>query len=108
MEAVALERATCSRCGTFFPSERDVFYSDAGNKVCRKCFELDDLDVSARRYANRLRNSAYGAPLLALGAGVAATVFGLVGLLLLAAVAISAGGILVAFARDEKVRGHLG
>lgn len=108
MEAVAAERAACSRCGTFYRNQRDVFYTDAGDKVCQKCFELNDLEVSAQRYAKRVRNGAYGAPLLALGAMVTSGLLGIVGLLLLGAVAVSAGGVLVAIARDDKLRGHLG
>jgi hypothetical protein len=106
--AGALERAVCTRCGTFFANDRDVFYTEEGNKVCGKCFELADLDVAAKRYAKTVRNGGYAAPLVALGAMVAAAFLGIIGILLVGAAMLTSGGTLVALARDEELRGRLG
>jgi hypothetical protein len=98
----------CSRCGTFYKSVRDVFYSEAGDKVCQACFELADLDAAKDRYARRVRNGAYAAPFFALVAVMATLVFSILAVLLMGVAAISAGGILVALGRDPDLRRRIG
>lgn len=98
----------CTRCGTFLKGVSDLFYSEAGDRICQNCFERGDLEAGAVRYARKMRNAGYAAPVLAVGAILLSTFLGVFGLIFMAAAALSSGGLLVAIARDGELRSRIG
>ena len=101
------DRTACGRCGTFCRAH-DVLYSAAGDPVCAGCFELGELDLAKETYARRVRSGGYAAPFFAVVAIGATITFSVVAVLLTGIATLSAGGILVALARDEDLRRKLG
>lgn len=98
----------CARCGTFFKDERDVMFSEAGDKVCEKCFDLGEIDAAGQRTAQWVKSTAYGSPIVATGALLMWRFLSFAGALLVIAAGTSAIGVLATVLRDDKLRARLG
>ncbi|MBL8951755.1 MAG: hypothetical protein JNK82_13315 [Myxococcaceae bacterium] len=98
----------CSRCGTFFKSERDVMFNDAGDVVCERCFDVGEIDAAGARTASWVKSTAYFSPLFAMGALIIWRLFSIPGLLLVVASVMSSAGVLATMFKNDGLRTRLG
>ncbi len=105
---MSTEPIPCTRCGTFIPTRREVYYSEQGDIVCRGCHQLQDLAASETRYVKSVRGAGYSGPAMVATGLLATALFGVFGLLLMGLGVLTSLGALISLVRDGDLRSRLG